>query len=148
MALIPDLPAASSLSNTDLLVIDTGSATQKITGANLAQSIVAWRNQALGSYANTTSDAWEKTTLSVTVPTGHYYLIYLNSGWSNGRPIGLGLGGSSDTVPNRYFETTSSDAMYNTPIFLVEAGTYYLFVKRGGTGLNAYSYSAIDLKML
>lgn len=34
MALITDLPAASGLSNTDLLVIDTGSQTQKIQAQN------------------------------------------------------------------------------------------------------------------
>ena len=40
MALIPDLPAASSLSNTDLFVIDTGSATKKITVSDLISSIL------------------------------------------------------------------------------------------------------------
>ena len=38
MALIPDLPAASGLSNTDLLVIDTGSATQKIQAKDAGAS--------------------------------------------------------------------------------------------------------------
>lgn len=38
MALIPDLPAASGLSNTDLLVIDTGSQTQKIQAQNAGAS--------------------------------------------------------------------------------------------------------------
>ena len=38
MALITDLPAASGLSNTDLLVIDTGSQTQKIQAQNAGAS--------------------------------------------------------------------------------------------------------------
>ena len=38
MALITDLPAASGLSNTDLLVIDTGSATQKIQAKDAGAS--------------------------------------------------------------------------------------------------------------
>lgn len=38
MALIPDLPSASGLTNTDLLVIDTGSATQKIQVQNAGAS--------------------------------------------------------------------------------------------------------------
>ncbi len=39
MALITDLPASSSLAGTDLLVKDTGSATQKITATNLAAQL-------------------------------------------------------------------------------------------------------------
>lgn len=38
MALITDLPASSSVASTDLFVKDTGSATQKITAANLFPS--------------------------------------------------------------------------------------------------------------
>ena len=38
MALITDLPAASGLSNTDLLVIDTGSQTQKLQAQNAGAS--------------------------------------------------------------------------------------------------------------
>lgn len=38
MALITDLPAATSLASTDLLVIDTGSATKKITASNAGAS--------------------------------------------------------------------------------------------------------------
>lgn len=40
MALIPDLPAASSLSSTDLVVIDTGSQTKKITVADFLSSLL------------------------------------------------------------------------------------------------------------
>lgn len=39
MARITDLPASSSLAGTDLLVKDTGSATQKITATNLAAQL-------------------------------------------------------------------------------------------------------------
>ena len=50
MALIPDLPAASGLSDTDLLVIDTGSATKKIpvgaffNGVNYSSSVTLNEN--------------------------------------------------------------------------------------------------------
>lgn len=40
MALITDLPAASGLSNNDLLVIDTGSQTQKITVDNFLKDTI------------------------------------------------------------------------------------------------------------
>lgn len=48
MALIPDLPASSSVASTDAFVKDTGSATQKITAPNLANGLVA---MAVGSAA-------------------------------------------------------------------------------------------------
>lgn len=41
MALIPDLPEANSLASTDLLVKDTGAATQKITAENAASSLLS-----------------------------------------------------------------------------------------------------------
>lgn len=39
MALIPDLPASTSVASTDVFVKDTGSATQKITAPNLANGL-------------------------------------------------------------------------------------------------------------
>lgn len=39
MALITDLPASTTLATSDLLIKDTGSATQKITAANALNSI-------------------------------------------------------------------------------------------------------------
>lgn len=39
MALIPDLPASTSVASTDVFVKDTGSATQKITAPNLADGL-------------------------------------------------------------------------------------------------------------
>lgn len=39
MALIPDLPASSALSSTDVFVMDTGSATKKITASDLATEL-------------------------------------------------------------------------------------------------------------
>lgn len=41
MALIPDLPASTSVASTDVFVKDTGSTTQKITAPNLANELVA-----------------------------------------------------------------------------------------------------------
>lgn len=41
MALITDLPASTTISSTDLFVKDTGSATQKITGQNTADQLLA-----------------------------------------------------------------------------------------------------------
>lgn len=40
MALIPDLPSSNSMSGSDLLIKDTGSATQQITFSNFKQAIV------------------------------------------------------------------------------------------------------------
>ena len=40
MALITDLPASTTVASTDVFIKDTGSATQKITGANAADGLL------------------------------------------------------------------------------------------------------------
>lgn len=77
MALITDLPAASGLSNTDLLVIETGSQTKKITVADAAASmglryLRQWQNSAGGPLSCTIARANIYPTY--TRPTG--FIVY------------------------------------------------------------------------
>ena len=63
MALIPDLPSASSVADTDLFIKDTGSATQKITAANLfpsglRTSVVLYNGGKVDSGTITLADAY------------------------------------------------------------------------------------------
>lgn len=72
MALIPDLPAASSLSNTDLLVIDTGSQTQKLQASKLRPFLEL--DQVRFIQYSTAA-----TTITLTIPTSSRHLLITNA---------------------------------------------------------------------
>lgn len=108
---------------------------------------------ASGSFKGTVANDWEYTGTTLTVPSGHIYLVYMVPGFSTGKPIGAGLH-TSDTIPTAYgapiFRAESenaSDAIGRTPLFVLGSGTYYYFEKRASvpTGSNSHLIAGYDL---
>lgn len=62
MALITDLPASTTVASTDVFIKDTGSATQKITGANAADGLLG-----LGSVSTTSSGVISNPSSGITI---------------------------------------------------------------------------------
>lgn len=100
------------------------------------------------TYQGTKSNAWEYVGQSITVPSGHYYIVLAIQTYTAGRPIGIGLGTATDQNPPIYIATSSgsSETLYRGT-FLVSAGTYYLFTKRAAvpSAVNTYNVWAIDI---
>lgn len=97
-----------------------------------------------------TTTSWEYIGKTITVPTGHIYLVLLMVGWASGRPIGIGLNAASTIgapgFPERgYIENTNG--VYWSPTFFLTAGTYYVFCKRATvpTANNPHHAYAIDI---
>lgn len=82
-----------------------------------------------------TSTGWEYTGMSFTVPPGHRYLVSLYTGWSSGKPIGLGIGYSptlgAEGYP--YYNFENANGITSTPIWALSPNTYYVFAKRATT---------------
>lgn len=88
MALIPDLPAASGLSDTDLFVIDTGSQTKKIPASDVFNFIVA---QTIATFSGTSS-----ATISLAAPIANFKFVVLRLFDTNGVCV------SSMTLPRNF----------------------------------------------
>lgn len=108
---------------------------------------------ASGSFKGTVANAWEYTGTTLTVPSGHIYLVYMVPGFSTGRPLGAGLHTSNTiaaSVGAPYYRAESvntSDATSRTPLFLLGPGTYYYFEKRATvpTAANSHTIGGFDL---
>ena len=107
----------------------------------LARLITCLTNKVFinGQYQATAANAWQYTGLSVTVPSGHNYLVEMIPGYSTGRPIGIGLN-DAQTISNahnapmyRVEAIRSGESIVRTPYFLLTPGTWYLFDKREST---------------
>lgn len=102
MALIPDLPAATTAVSTDVFVKDTGSATQKLTAENLRKSLISYVD---GYYQNITIPSTKyvqlDTVANMGVPNGALIVGCFIRGWT-GLPgnsgIGVALGSSLDAI--------------------------------------------------
>lgn len=100
-----------------------------------------------GSYQNTSANAWENTGISITVPQYHKYLVSVDTYWTNGKPIGLGLdsNASLSSLPPRYC-IDRTEAVQSTPTFMLPPGKHYVYSKRStAPAENAYTINAIDL---
>lgn len=75
MALIPDLPAASSLASTDLLVIDTGSQTKKISVADAG--LLTAQNTATVTGTMTPTSGWTLSSSSYLKKWGGHIVEFL-----------------------------------------------------------------------
>lgn len=98
------------------------------------------------TYSTTTANAWSYTGLSFTVPTGHVYVARINTSYTNGKPIGIGVHTSTSlttaiTAPIHNIE--NSLGIQNVTCLLT-ASTYYVWSKRAGTGSNTYRVDALD----
>ena len=98
------------------------------------------------TYSSTTTNAWEATNISFTVPEGHIYIVQVTSTYTNGKPYGLGL--HSSTTLNQSAPLMSCQetvAKYLTrATFFVASGTWYICILRAGTGSNTYNIYGLD----
>ena len=99
----------------------------------------------LGNYQNSTTD-WEYTGLTVTVPAGHFYVGLLITGYSAGKPIGVGIHSAttlSGNIPSQ--SNTDSNGVYSCPV-LITPGTWYVFTKRATvpSTTNGHNFRYID----
>lgn len=101
----------------------------------------------LGQYQQAAANQWEDTGLTITVPTGHVFLGELSSGWSSGKPIGLGVNQATSLTggqPNFCIENENAVLAIDTFLY---PGTWHVFTKRAsaGTTNNNYYYRYIDI---
>lgn len=101
----------------------------------------------LGSYAHTQTNAWENTGVTITVPDGHNYIGVLISGYTSGRPLGIGVD-RTQNPPGGMIEQSaeSSNGQYSVFVLLYP-GTWYVFTKRAtaSTAPNSYYFRYYDM---
>lgn len=99
-------------------------------------------------YQNATANAWEYVGLSVTVPTGHRYLVRCTQGWNSGKPLGMALH-SATSGHLTYTHESANDAVMGTPTYMLDSGTWYLFTKRAtvATAANVYAMTIADIDL-
>lgn len=100
------------------------------------------------NYKNTTANAWEYVGLSITVPTGHRYLVRCTQGWNSGKPIGMALHTATSGMLT-YTHESANDAVMGTPMYMLDSGTWYLFTKRAtvATAANIYAVTILDVDL-
>lgn len=98
------------------------------------------------TYSNSTSNAWEVTNLSFTVPEGHIYIVEVVCTYTNGKPYGIGLHNSSSLSQNAPLASIEETvAKYITRgTFFVRPGTWYICTLRASTGSNTYNVYGLD----
>lgn len=108
MALITDLPAASSLTTTDLLIKDTGSATQKIAISDAYATasqpgLVSTGTQTIAGAKTFSGTLTAGENLYITRATGVSPFVYFTSGGSNTHAI-FGMTDTTNNVnrPDRF----------------------------------------------
>lgn len=116
------------------------------------KSVPTFKIIANQSVANTEANQWFYTTISFTVPAGHYYLTYVNVGYNAGKPIGIGIHNSStiESVLGAPIFCHENSYVGGSPAWLLSPGTYYLFCKRAGSSgsyKNNYVISALDFDL-
>ena len=101
------------------------------------------------SFKATAANTWQYTGLSFTIPSGHQYLARPWMGWNSGKPTGVGFE-TSTAMGTKGFPTynyENANGFYTPPVFLLPAGTFYLFEKRASapTAANTNYVSFVDL---
>ena len=101
-----------------------------------------------GFFTTSSSNTWEYTNYSLTIPNNHLYAIWGETVFYNNAPRGCALSSSSNSkaflsvteVPDgqNYYITRS-------PIILVSGATVYLYEKRDHFGQNQSFIKYIDL---
>lgn len=99
------------------------------------------------TYTNSGTD-WEYIGLTFTVPANHIYVVRVNSGWSTGRPTGLGVHSSASlgSLANPASCQLVAGA-WLSPAWIFVAGTYYVFVKRESVGTNTSLLQGLDYNL-
>lgn len=121
-----------------------------VSNVNKAQYNIVYGTASGGKYACSAANTYEYTGLSVTVPANHVYELHAYDRYSQSAPLAIAI---ADTNSNASIVTgsvmigesegkTSTDKNFTcrsltciAPKVDVNA-TYYLFVKRDGTGSN------------
>lgn len=98
-------------------------------------------------YATQVADAWEYIGLSITVPSGHTYILNVTCDWQIGKPLGLAIGTSSSGTPDIRYESNGTDSVMLTGAIFLQNGTYYVFAKRGAASQtqNNYTVTYLDI---
>ena len=132
MALITDLPAATTVASTDVFLKDTGSATQKITAANLAAGLgVNPPNNSTVLYSNTSG-----------ISIGSGATIALDDDYTNYKYLVLTLYHTSVTATNRGAVMIPCSQLSAATYYTCQAGVvsgYMRMQKSGDAGLNILS---------
>ena len=106
-----------------------------------------------GQFQATAANTWQYTGLSITVPSGHNYIVEMLPGYSTGRPIGIGLNdsqtisGAHNAPIYRAEALRTGESVVRSPFFLLTPGTWYLFDKRESvpTTKNSFVVRGYDL---
>lgn len=131
----------------DLDDVDTGYSTVNSGSSSLRSRGVYIRPIYGYEYTNQKVDEWENIGVSITVPANHTYYVTITCGYTSGRPTGAGFHTSSELQSWAPSPIKCIEAPYcgETPVFrLVASTTYYLFVKRAGTGTNKHWVMGLD----
>ena len=97
------------------------------------------------NYTTQAANAWERIGVSFTVPSNHRYLVQLASGYSQGKPIGLGLTASTTSTRPNFLIQADEVQRYT---LIIGAGTWYVMAMRAGTGTNRYDGVALDITLV
>lgn len=101
------------------------------------------------SYTTANVMTWEYTNISINVPTGHMYIVTVQTSYSHGKPYGLGFHTASTLgswgAPNFNVQDTTNNESLSRATFMLTPGTWYLYNKRMSTGANTYTIEAVDI---
>ena len=103
------------------------------------------------AYTTATANAWENTGISVTVPSGHLYLVHVRAVYQNSRPIGIGFHAASTfgayNAPQYNVQSPIANETIEKAGFILTSGTHYLFTKRTETGSNTHYLYILDFNI-
>ena len=93
------------------------------------------------SFKNTVT-GWQYCNISFTVPSGQSWLATPYAGWSSGTPTGVGIHHQSTLTSGQgpRYNVQATDSVQGGPLWYFEAGTYYMFVKRGTANVTNTNY--------
>lgn len=146
IGIVPSNTTVQGQINTANANITTLTNTLNTMSVNLAHQTLA-----SGSYKASTTN-YEYTGVHFTLPSGSTYLIRAAAAYNNGAPIGVAICNSSTTCSAStviyVHETTTALPCGGTPVYLMVAGTYYLWVKRATvpTGANDHYIYGVRLR--
>lgn len=95
-------------------------------------------------------NTWEYIGYSLTIPSGHIYLLTFSTLWTSGQPSGLGINASQTLSGNVPSYMKEGDVIYDTgTVTLLGGNTYYFFSKRSTlpTVVNPYRIKYLDIAL-
>ena len=105
-----DQPNASVLANC---------ADKEADAINALNSQLKMKTSYLGGYTNASANTWADTGLTIVVPTGHVFIGVVTTGYSSGRPIGIGVDESATPTGSIPIQSAESEnGQYGVNVFL------------------------------